>query len=271
MPHINFNGVDCHFSDTGRGEAVVLVHAGGSSSGQWHGVTAELADDYRVLAIDLYNCGKTGAWPGQDALRHDDDAVLLRALLDTLGEPAHLVGHSAGGSVSLLIARDADAPLRTLTLIEPDNFRLLRQAGQEALYQEPARVAEAFRAAHDSGRTAEGFQVFIDYHFSHEPGWDGLSEDARQRVLTVTDAVYAGLGAQMADDMPLADCARISVPTLLIAGEHTRPAYRALVDLLAEHIPGSISTTIPDAGHRSPVTQAPAVAAAIRGHLRGAT
>ena len=47
------------------------------------------------------------------------------ALLETLGGPAHLVGHSYGAYVALLVARSVPSQVRSLALYEPVAFGVL--------------------------------------------------------------------------------------------------------------------------------------------------
>src|SRR6185503_3141479 len=75
------------------------------------------------------------------------EAALVRALLDRYDGPAHLVGHSYGGAVALNVAHSRGAMLRSLTLIEPVAFHLLRD-GNEA-----ASAARGVRAAPREGGT----------------------------------------------------------------------------------------------------------------------
>ncbi len=100
MPAINggfitVNGIAVHYTDTGSGEPVVLVHSGGNSSGQWRGVAEALENRFRLLAMDLPGHGKTGPWPGPEPAGLDDLAAPVLALAEAHGGSAHLVGHSS--------------------------------------------------------------------------------------------------------------------------------------------------------------------------------
>ena len=75
---------------------VVLVH--GAWHGAWcwdHAIAAIAADGIQALAIDLPGHGND---PGPLSDLHGD-ATHLRAVLDSLGGPVILVGHSYGGAV----------------------------------------------------------------------------------------------------------------------------------------------------------------------------
>jgi pimeloyl-ACP methyl ester carboxylesterase len=100
---------------------LVLLHALGESGADWSAVAADLADTFRVYALDLRGHGASG-WPGEYSveLMRDD----LWAFLDRLGvDRATLVGHSLGGMVACLAAQDR--PERVLRLVLEDPPPLL--------------------------------------------------------------------------------------------------------------------------------------------------
>ncbi|MEL6892932.1 MAG: alpha/beta hydrolase [Actinomycetota bacterium] len=91
---------------------VVLLHDGLGSISQWRAVPEAIHDatGRTVLAYERAGHGSstpvpTGPWPA-DWLHHE--AVVLADLLDSVGaEQPVLVGHSDGGSISLLAAAEA--------------------------------------------------------------------------------------------------------------------------------------------------------------------
>jgi pimeloyl-ACP methyl ester carboxylesterase len=92
------------YVDTGgQGPAVVMIHGFAASSDTWTGVIPALADNHRVVALDLKGFG----WSDRPEGDYDPDtqARLVFALLDELGvEHASVVAHSWGSSVALSMA-----------------------------------------------------------------------------------------------------------------------------------------------------------------------
>ncbi|HEX3265753.1 MAG TPA: alpha/beta hydrolase [Candidatus Limnocylindrales bacterium] len=100
----------------GDGPAAVFVH------GLGHGLDAfpeqtKLADANRVLIVDRIGFGKTPR-SGSEAAGWPADAPALIELLEVEG-PAHLVGHSDGAVVALLVAGERPDLLRSLVAVEP--------------------------------------------------------------------------------------------------------------------------------------------------------
>lgn len=83
----------------------------------------ELLDDgYRVYSVDLAGFGESDPLPGKSSLPAITDAVA--ECLDQIGEtrPAHLVGNSLGGAVSMLLALRYPDRVRSLVLVDSAGF-----------------------------------------------------------------------------------------------------------------------------------------------------
>ena len=169
-------GVRIRYIDQGTGEPIVLVHGfTGSIETNWldTGIVANLAKDYRVIALDCRGHGKSdkphdpsayGAEMGRDIVR----------LLDHLDIPdAHIVGYSMGSRIiGKLLTTDpgrfrsatlgGSPPHRSWTAEDErqqqerarqyekgDIGELLRSNSQKPISDEQIRAAEAFFGKQD--------------------------------------------------------------------------------------------------------------------------
>ena len=101
---------------SGAGPLVVLAHGMGDSRESYRFVAPALvAAGYRVAAVDLRGCGGSSAeWP---SYTRTDIAGDLLAVVDHLGGPAVLVGHSiSGGAVTIAAAQDPGSVLGIVEL-----------------------------------------------------------------------------------------------------------------------------------------------------------
>ncbi|MGO4146127.1 alpha/beta fold hydrolase [Paenarthrobacter sp. YAF11_1] len=157
----------------GQQVPAVLIHGWASSSVYWEPLAKELLDAGReVWILDL-----PGYHPGEE-LRPDftwtldSAAASVAAALDRLGgSPAHVVGHSLGGSLALTLAADSPHLVATVTLVgmvpAPPNegFRSMLQSqwGQGFLDAETrAKCMEAWYgplSAGDMEQLSKGFDV----------------------------------------------------------------------------------------------------------------
>ena len=109
---------DRFYREVGAGEPIVFLHCSSGSSGAWVSVMNQLVRDHRALAPDLLGYGRSAPWPRDLPLASDGELGVLEALLDVVGQPVHLVGHSYGGTVALNAARRFPRRVASLTLIE---------------------------------------------------------------------------------------------------------------------------------------------------------
>lgn len=255
------------FSEEGAGEPVVLVHSGGFTSRQWRRLREALAATHRVIAPDLLGYGATGPWPRGAPFHFHMDVRALGALLDDLGEPAHLVGHSYGGLLALhgALAR----PVRSLALYEPVAFSVLDPVAdaeeRRALAALPLLYEGDERGADD--RWLAGF-----VEWWNGPGaWAAMSREAQEGFRAVGEKLFAEVVTLTSDDTPLSRYGTLGAPALLLGGARTPAVERRVLERLAAALPRARLQLIEGAGHMGPITHAAQVNEAICAHVRGAT
>ena len=97
-----------------------FAHATGFNAATYQTLLAPLAAHFRVLATDLRGHGLSQAEADPARLKSwSVYAEDLMALLDGLGEPVYLSGHSMGGAVSLLCAARQPQSVRGIVLVDP--------------------------------------------------------------------------------------------------------------------------------------------------------
>jgi pimeloyl-ACP methyl ester carboxylesterase len=261
MRAISTDGVTPSFVQTGAGAPVLCLHSSAGSSAQWRRLGTELSHRYHVLAPDLHGHGGTSAWPYTRPMRLADEVALVQPLLGALPSPVHLIGHSYGGAVALKMALAMPDRVRSLTLIEPVLFALLRRQGEHAAYIEISEVAEGCVSAVRAGRPAAAARLFVDYW--NGPGaWARLPDHARVVVERASPSVARQWEAIFADPTPLTEYGGLGVPTLLLSGDRGPVPARRVTELLAGTLPDAVHAVIAGAGHMSPMTHAATVNAA---------
>src|ERR1035438_5607654 len=109
------NEGDLFFEWAGSGEAVVFLHGFGMDSRMWAPQFEDLQSTFRVIRYDLRGFGRSSL-PPHSGYAHEDD---LNALLSSLGAaPAHVVGLSMGGRMTLRFAAAYPQSVRSLVLAD---------------------------------------------------------------------------------------------------------------------------------------------------------
>jgi valacyclovir hydrolase len=215
------HGTSRIFYEAQGGGTPVLVLPGFSQGNEEFSYLREalIAAGYRVIAAALPGSGRSEPQPRTyTATYYKEDADAFAALLRHLAtEPAHLIGFSDGGEVSLLMA----------TLI-PEGVRSVVVWGAAGVINDP------------DGRMREAMYNIVDHPIPPlKPLHDFLVAtygEANARVMTqshvdaLSDIIKGGgeLSRSKAD--------RITCPVLLISGEHDMFAAPALASELAARI-----------------------------------
>ena len=152
---IDVQGLSLHYlewGDASAGVPLILVHGFLDQAHSWDALVASLcaktASPLWVIAPDCRGHGESG-WIGDGGYYHFPDYVRdLDALIRSLGTPTiRLVGHSMGGTISLLFTGTFPAQVRQLVLIEG-----IGPVGME-FADAPPRMEKWLSELHQRGRS----------------------------------------------------------------------------------------------------------------------
>jgi len=232
----------------GAGAPVLLLHGSASSSAMWAPVIQALKARFRLIAPDLIGYGRTDPWPQGHAFRLDDELRLIEPLIAHLPGGAHVVAHSYGGVVALALARAGRVRIRSLTLIEPVAFHVLR--GDPPAWAEAERFSRGF--AERTGDAEVAMRHFVDY-WSSAGTWESMDEGARALMRRAASKIVLEFEAVFAD--PEMDSLRaLALPVRLIAGDRSPLPVRRIAAILAERLPKASLRVIAGANHLLPAT-----------------
>lgn len=93
------DGIRTHFKDEGSGPAILLVHSSLGDLKDWDGWVATLAEDYRVVRLDLPAFGLTGPVPSGN-YSIDRYLTLIDSLMDHLGIGRFAIAGSSYGGLA---------------------------------------------------------------------------------------------------------------------------------------------------------------------------
>jgi len=263
MERIPVNGTELAVRRAGTGEALVLVHGSANDMRSWDGVFDTLAEHFAVTAVSRrYHRPNPPIEPGADypfGEQLDDLAALVTQVAP---QGAHLIGHSFGGLLALVLTARKPELVHRLVLMEPPALGLwvsdpprpgevLRLMVSDPALGVPlirfgARVIAPAKAALRRGDKAEAIRIFG----SGVMGARFFGAAPPQEIEIVRENFIAeellGSGLPKLDpDLP----ARVRAPVLLVRGEHSPPVFGAVSQRLERRLPDARSVTIPGASH----------------------
>jgi pimeloyl-ACP methyl ester carboxylesterase len=116
MKQIIYKNTKISYSDTGKGNAIVLLHGFLENQTMWQDLVPELSKKNRIITIDLLGHGETGCLGYVHSM--EDNAEAVRSVLSELRiRKAVFVGHSMGGYVALAFAELYPATVKGLVLL----------------------------------------------------------------------------------------------------------------------------------------------------------
>jgi pimeloyl-ACP methyl ester carboxylesterase len=116
-PFEEATSVRLHRERCGSGAPVLLSHGLGDDSTTWVELVPLLAGDQTVITWDLRGHGGSERPAGAESYTAELAIADLLALVEDAGEPVHLVGHSLGGYLALVVSLRRPELVRSLTMV----------------------------------------------------------------------------------------------------------------------------------------------------------
>lgn len=223
----------------GSGPPLLLVHGTTADHRRWAGITPKLARQFTVYAMDRRGRGGSTDAPDYHLIREAEDVA---AVVDGIGGPVRIVGHSYGAVCSL------EATLLTDNV---DRMILYEPPIPSDLPVYPPGVPERMQTLIDTGEREAALEAFFrevvrmpDHEFVQYralPMWKSRIELAPTipRELAI-DRIYTFDTNKFAD---------VQVPTLLLLGGDSPALFQRGIEAVHAALPKSAVTTLPGQQH----------------------
>jgi pimeloyl-ACP methyl ester carboxylesterase len=264
MTQLKLPTTSLEYIDSGSGHPVVLVHGSASDHRTWDQQQLAFAHEFRVVNYSRrYHWPNTPVADGAEYSMSEqvDDLEQLIQALDIAG--AHIIGHSYGAYLALMVAIRNPALVGSLVLAEPPVIPLFTSfppKPHEILMLLVTRPRTAlpiikFAATGLGPAAAAARKNDMETAVAHfgkavlgSRAFDSLTQTRREQVRInsskaelLSDSFMTPLNAQ--------DVRRIETRTLLITGENSPVIFHRLTDRLEELIPHAGRIDIPNASH----------------------
>ena len=258
MPVIAANGAELSYTLQGPTGAPVVAFSNslGTTRAMWNEVVPHLRGRYRLLTYDTRGHG--GSKTVKSAFGVGDLAADLAALLGALHiDKAHIVGLSLGGMTAQALAAAHPDRVLSLTLMATSSYM-------------PSAASWGERAALVRN---EGTKAIVDATIARwfTPGFPSVSpalvDPVREDFIGIDAEGYA-LCCEAIGAMDLrAGLAKITAPTMVIAGRQDPATPVAMAEQIASGIAGADLVVLSKAAHLLAVERGEAVAAYLLGFL----
>jgi pimeloyl-ACP methyl ester carboxylesterase len=253
---VDADGLRVHVAEAGSGPPVLLLHGWPQHWYMWRGVLERLAPQFRLIAPDLRGFGWTEA-PGQgyDAETFADDQI---ALLDALEiDSANVIGHDWGGWTAMLLGlRHPERIERMVVCNAPHpwariSLRLAAEGWRSWYTWVLAMPVIGPRSSRSGWITREFLRrgnVRPPFSSAEIDAYvDSFREPSRAAAVTSLYRYYQrvfrdGIRGRWRS-------ARLTVPTLLLWGEHERYLSQRLIEGHEPYADDLQVELVPDSGH----------------------
>jgi pimeloyl-ACP methyl ester carboxylesterase len=242
--HVVIGATRVHFVEAGNGPALILIHGLAGSTFSFRYLIPELAQHFRVIALDLRGFGFSERARGDHSLA--GQTLLVAEVMSALGvERAHVLGHSMGAGVAQRLAIQHRERVDRLILVDSATAAAAHRFRGGPLLPLLMPVIALFTVqSRRSIRRALHSAVHDPSYVTSEVE-DGYTRPFRVKGNTRS---MAAIVAHRQTDQPV-DTRAIAQPTLVLWGEHDRWLSSEGGRELAESIPGARFATIRSAGH----------------------
>lgn len=231
------DGTRIGWARSGEGPPLVLVHGTTADRTRWTPVLPALAEHFTIYAVDRRGRGASGDTASYAIEREYED---LAAVIDTIGRPVNLLGHSYGARCAL-----------GAVLLTPhvDRLILYEPALTGDVY--PRGFFERLQADLDAGHREDVLTAFfreivrVPPHelamLRSSPAWQGRIQ-AAQTIVRETRATkqYKFEPERYVD---------FTTPTLLLLGGDSPPPFKAAMDEVQAALASSRIAVLPGQRH----------------------
>ena len=259
---------DFHYLDwEGQGPLALLSHATGFCARLYTPLAELLSPHLHLVGMDDRGHGRTTAEADPRRLRHwKTFAADTKRLLEHLGPPAILMGHSRGGMTGLMLAAHRPDLIRALILIDPTILplswaswsflvkwfglgRLIPIANQAARrkngWPDKQAAYDSWQGRGPFARWREGFlQGYVE---------DGTREIASGKVVLACDPDWESRCFTTFCHYAYGYIKRLQIPTLVIYGLESDTFLPSAVDRFKRLAPGVVFHGLADTGHFVPM------------------
>lgn len=256
------------YEEHGSGPSLVLVPGSCSTGAAWRPVMKALDGKFRFVTTSLLGYGATAERRTDADASVEHEAEMLEAVIGRAGGKVHLVGHSFGGAVALVVAMRKRVPIASLTVLEAPLPSLLSHFREDAHFNAFRDMTGAYFAAWRAG-DREAIRMMIDF-YGGEGTYASWPERVRAYAVETTQVNLRDWASAYEEALSPEMLSKIDMPVAVAVGAQSHPAICRANGLVAMSIKHATFKTIGGAAHFMISTHPAQVAELILANIRAA-
>lgn len=236
------DGTRIAYDSRGNGPSLVIVLGALNTRKSGAALAKLLSNRFTAVSYDRRGRGNSSDSSSYSPAREVED---LGTVIDALGEPACLYGHSSGGALAAQVAVEAPKRVRKLAVYEvPYAMSPEGRAAAGEYFAQVTKLISADRRADAVGLFVKSVGVSDKQlkALQRMPMWKGLERIAPTLAY---DSQVMGKGHAL----PASLLARVATPTLVMHGEKGAPFIREAAIRISQTIPGARLETLAGQSH----------------------
>jgi pimeloyl-ACP methyl ester carboxylesterase len=252
------DGTTIAFRRSGSGPALLFVHGMTADHRSWTRISPYFEGHFTVYAMDRRGRGSSGDSPDYDFMHEVED---VSALVESIGKPVNVFGHSLGGLICLEAALLTDK-IGSLILYEPH----VPHIGQPT----PPDLPDQIQALINQGKLEASMLLFLREGarmpdeeievYRKLPLWAGR--------ISLAPTLPREMRIDRVFKFDARKYAKLIIPTLLLLGGDSPSFARQAVEVLESALPNSKLVVLPGQQHMAHHTNPELFAREIMSFLR---
>lgn len=235
------------FKDSGTGPVLLFVPGSYSNYSAWKNILQELNNSYRMIAISLPGYGGTPEI--RDDIVNDMSAMsgFIAEVVDHIGEPVHLIGHSYGGLVAYAATLDKSINPLSLITFEGNPIYSRHPDAQYPWLAGTLDMTHRFEAAYAAG-DPDAAAIIIDF-WGKKGDFQAMPERFRDYCRSTVYTNILDWRTATGFKPFFSEFSAVDVPCSIVRGEYANQAIVDLSAAIAHEVPDNNLHIVEGSGH----------------------
>ena len=238
---------DFELSEEGQGPPLLMLPGSYATPAAWRAISRSLKGSFRLFSTSLPGYGTT---PEIRPESDPDVAPLIEfvgQVVEAVGEPVHLAGHSWGAQLSLAaVLRGRISPI-SLICFEANPIFALPSGEPFPWRPKIDSMVKHFEAALEAG-DPDAAAIIIDF-YSRPGAFSAMPEAVRAFCTATAPTNLLDWWSAATFSPTFAEFAKLELPVTLVLGSATPPPIIDVTEQLASHIRRSKKVVVAGADH----------------------